>query len=294
MKRILLFVVTNFLVMIAFSLLWHVVSLVYPLDAVAGQYYGPLLVFFFIWGMGGAFVSLLISKWMAKRVYGVVTIDPRTSSGNERYLVEKVYDIARREGLREMPEVGIYESQEVNAFATGPSRKNSLVAVSSGLLQQMDSVEVEGVLAHEVAHVANGDMVTMTLIQGVINAFVLFFSRILADLVASQFEDEEGRGGGIFVRMGLNIFFQVIFGFLGMIVVAFFSRYREYRADLGAAKSVGKGPMIKALQRLQSMQERIEPDTGGLASLKIAAPTSWFSTHPSLEDRISRLERARM
>lgn len=294
MRRIVLFVVTNLLVMVAFSLLWNVVNLFYPLNAAAGQYYGPLLVFFFIWGMGGSFLSLYISKWMAKKFYRVQVIEPHSGPAQYQHLVEKVHEIARREGLRKMPEVGIYDSPEVNAFATGPSKNNSLVAVSSGLLDQMDSEAVEGVLAHEVAHVANGDMVTMALIQGVINAFVLFFSRILADLVASQFEDENGNGGGFFVRFGLNMFFQIAFGFLGMIIVAYFSRFREYRADLGAAKTVGKGPMIKALQRLQNLQDYVEPDNGAMASMKISARASWFSTHPSLTDRIQRLETARI
>ena len=288
MKRIGLFILTNILVLVAFSVFWNVANYFYPLDLAYGSYYLPLLVFFGIWGMAGAFISLYMSKWVAKKYYGVQIISEASMDPVHRSLMQSVHLIARKAGLEVMPEVGIYDSPEVNAFATGPSKKNSLVAVSSGLLQNMDGESVQGVLAHEVAHIANGDMVTMTLIQGVINAFVLFFARILSDVVASQIEDEKG-GGSFFLRMGLNIAFQVVFGFLGMIVVAFFSRSREYRADLGSAKTLGKRPMLKALESLQKSTELIARDKGAMATMKIASLPSLFSTHPSLEDRMKRL-----
>jgi heat shock protein HtpX len=291
MKRIFLFVITNFAIMLAFSIAWNVFNFFYPVNDLYGQYYAPLLVFFGIWGMGGAFVSLFMSKWVAKRFYGVQIIDSSTQDPQMRHLVDRVHNISRAAGLKKMPEVGIYQSPEVNAFATGPSKNNSLVALSTGLLSRMDSESVDGVIGHEVAHVANGDMVTMTLIQGVVNAFVLFFSRVLADIVANAMSDRD-EGPSFLVHMVLNIGFQIVFGFIGMFVVAFFSRIREYRADLGSAKTVGKQQMIKALQALKNSVDQLEADEGAMATMKIASLPSMLSTHPSLDDRIQRLERA--
>ena len=195
-----------------------------------------------------------------------------------------------------MPEVGIYNSPEVNAFATGPSKRNSLVAVSTGLLNGMSQDEVEGVLAHEVSHIANGDMVTMTLIQGVVNAFVMFFARIAAFAVSNfmRGDDEEGEGLGWFAHMAVIFVFEIIFGLLGSIVVAFFSRYREYRADSGAARLAGREKMIAALQRLKN-QTYMDKRGESLATLKISnrkgGLAALISTHPSLDDRIKALQR---
>jgi heat shock protein HtpX len=189
-----------------------------------------------------------------------------------------------------MPEVGIYHSPEVNAFATGPSRDNSLVAVSSGLLNRMTRSEIEGVIGHEVAHIANGDMVTMTLIQGVVNAFVMFFSRILARLIASNVSENARHA----VYFSLSIAFDIAFSILGSLVVAYYSRVREFRADLGGARYAGREKMIAGLRRLQSLFDQLEPDDSSVATLKISSrPTglmALFSTHPPLEERIRRLE----
>jgi len=232
-------------------------------------------------------MSRQMAKWMMK----VKVIDPMTHDNELRKLVNTVHDLARRAGLPKMPEVGIYESPEVNAFATGPSKSRSLVAVSSGLLQRMDSDSVEGVLGHEIAHIANGDMVTMTLIQGVVNAFVIFFSRIIATVIG-QNVDRDKRFMVEFVSI---IVLQIAFGMLGAIVVNYFSRAREFRADAGGAHLAGRDRMVRALQALGSVVAPIEKDHKGFATLKINDKKSWarvFSTHPSLEERIARLQKA--
>lgn len=241
-KRIGLFLLTNILVVVTISIVTSVLGIGPYLDA-NGINLSSLLVFCFLWGMGGAFVSLLLSKFMAKMMMGVQIIDPRSASGTERELYSRVERLARTANLP-MPEVGIYHSPEVNAFATGPSKSSSLVAVSSGLLQTMDNAEVEGVLAHELAHVANGDMVTMTLIQGVVNAFVMFFSRIISYALSTMVKDELQYT----VRLIANIVLSILFSILGSIIVAYFSRTREYRADAGGAKLAGRQNMIAALE----------------------------------------------
>ena len=226
-------------------------------------------------------------------------IDPNRASMQERSLLELVYGLARKSGLNVMPEVGIYDSPEVNAFATGPTKNQALVAVSSGLLQNMDRNEVEGVLGHEVSHVTNGDMVTMTLIQGVVNAFALFLSRIIAYAISmflSSRSDDEGAGyPGTMLYFFLTMIFDIIFTLLGSIVVAAFSRWREYRADTGGAKLAGKNNMIAALRRLQQATGEVKEDerAPSLAALKIShkGVLALFSTHPPLEARIERLER---
>ncbi|MCG6169955.1 protease HtpX [Leptospira sp. FAT2] len=288
-KRIGLFLLTNILVVVTISIVTSVLGIGPYLDA-NGINLSSLLVFCFLWGMGGAFVSLLLSKFMAKMMMGVKIIDPRSASGAERELYSKVERLARTANLP-MPEVGIYHSPEVNAFATGPSKSSSLVAVSSGLLQAMDSSEVEGVLAHELAHVANGDMVTMTLVQGVVNAFVMFFSRIISYALSTMVKDELQYT----VRLVANIVLSILFSILGSIVVAYFSRTREYRADAGGAKLAGRQNMIAALEKLRRTFNAPEDERGGeaLATMKISGHSKWmalFSTHPPLEARIAALK----
>jgi heat shock protein HtpX len=289
-KRITLFLVLNLLIVLTISLILSIFN-IQPFLTSHGIDPISLAVFCLIWGMGGAFISLLLSKTMAKWMMGIQIIDPNTRDPNAREILETVYTMARKAGLSVMPEVGVYSSPEVNAFATGPSRRNSLVALSSGLLTRMRSEEVGGVIGHELTHVANGDMVTMTLLQGVVNAFVMFLARILAYFLTRR--DDESVSGFYYL---LVFVFELCFMVLGMIVVASFSRYREYRADAGGARLAGKNNMIAALKALQrtAQIEDTRQDQPAFQALKISsAPrgfTAWFATHPPLEKRIERLE----
>lgn len=283
MKRVFLFMAVNLLVVLTISIVLSALGVGPYLNA-RGIDYGSLAAFCLVWGMGGAFVSLSLSRVMAKWSMGV-----RLQSSGP--LVETVHALARRAGLPAMPEVGVYDSPEPNAFATGPTRSRALVAVSTGLLESMNQEELEGVLGHEIAHVANGDMVTMTLIQGVVNAFVMFLARVIAFALSRNSDREDGRG-----MERLTVFaLEMVLGVLGMVVVAWFSRHREFRADAGSAKLGGREKMIAALQALQ---RRFEPyDTQeSLATLKIAGGRGGFlaliSTHPPLADRIAALRRA--
>jgi heat shock protein HtpX len=250
------------------------------------------MVFCLIWGMGGAFISLALSRFIAKQAMGVKLVDGRTGHEELDWLHVTVRQLTERAGLP-MPEVGIYDSPEVNAFATGPSRNRSLVAVSTGLLRAMRRDEVEGVLAHEVSHIQNGDMVTMTLIQGVVNAFVMFFARIVANIVRNMVDERISYLVGIVTTIALDI----VFGILGMIVVAWFSRAREFRADAGAGTLAGRDKMIAALQRLQQNTRMIDDRAPSLATMKINGGgrgfTALFMTHPPLEDRIAALQQVR-
>ena len=288
-KRFGYFILTNLLVMITISIAFNLIIHFFGFEKFAG-YTGLLAVWSLVWGMGGAFISLFISKWTVKRMMGVQVIDPSQANPRERELLDIVHNLCRSAGIEQMPEVGIYDAPEINAFATGPSRNSALVCVSTGLLNAMNRDQIEGVLGHEIAHVANGDMVTMTLIQGVVNAFVLFFSRILAGLIA---QNVDSRNRGI-VRFALSMLFDILFGILGSILVCYFSRQREYRADAGGAKYAGRAKMISALRRLQTQVDQIAPDQTSLATMKIssrpAGVMALFGTHPKLEDRISRLE----
>jgi heat shock protein HtpX len=290
LKRISLFILTNVLVLVTVGIVFSLVTNFLGISP--SNYMAYLIISCLVWGMGGAFVSLFISKWMAKWSMGVQIIDPQTRDPELHQLVETVHALAKRAQLPKMPEVGVFESPEINAFATGPTKSNSLVAVSTGLLHSMSKDELEGVLGHEVAHIANGDMVTMTLIQGVVNAFVMFFSRILSRLIVSQV-DERYAGA---VQFGLTILFDIAFGILGSLVVNKFSQAREFRADYGGAKFTSKAKMIGALRRLQSQFDHLQPDDGSMATMKISGRSTglraMFSTHPTLADRIQALERA--
>lgn len=291
-KRVGLFVGTNLLIVLTITTVTSLLG-IQPYLSSKGIDLRALAIFCLLWGFGGAFVSLAISKISAKWMMGVTVIDPMTRDAGERWLIDTVHRLAKSAGLPAMPQVGIYESAEVNAFATGPSKSRSLVAVSSGLLRNMNSNEAEGVLGHEVAHIANGDMVTMTLIQGVVNSFVMFFARVIAWTV-SQFVDERMRQ---WVHFGAVILFEIIFSILGMLVVAAFSRAREYRADAGGATLAGRANMIAGLKKLKHTLELSDDAQPSLATLKISAAKSggllaWLSTHPDLDDRIRRLEMA--
>lgn len=259
-----------------------------------GLDYQSLLIFCTVWGMVGSFISLGLSKFMAKRMMGVQIVD---NSHHYAGLVNTVHRLAKAANLPKMPEVGVFESPEVNAFATGPSKSNSLVAVSTGMLQSMREDEIEGVLGHEIAHIANGDMVTMALIQGVINAFVMFLARIAAFALQNALskDDEEGGTVGGLSYYLTTFVFEIIFGFIGMFVVAWFSRQREYRADAGGAKLAGRDKMINALKRLQAQFEHgvFDDRTKEMNAMKISSKDglmAMLSTHPRLGDRIRRLE----
>jgi len=293
-KRITLFILTNILVIAAISIVTSALGIGSYIEE-SGINYQTLLITCLIWGMVGSFISLALSRIMAKWMMGVKLIDPK-SPGQHEWLLHTTYDIAKRAGLSVMPEVGIFESPDVNAFATGPTKNRSLVAASSGLLRAMNKDEIEGVIAHEIAHIANGDMVTMTLVQGVVNAFVMFFARIIAYAVAQSVKDDMKH----LVHMLTTIVLQIAFGFLGMIVVGWFSRKREFSADAGSAKFVGANKMKAALQALQKVQGRLplpEEQNQSVAALQISNNykksnfAMLFSTHPPLEERIAALDR---
>ena len=293
-KRVLLFVGVNILVITTISL---VLGLLGVRGRMGNNGYAGLLIFCFIWGMGGAFISLAISRMTAKWFMGVRVIEPNTQNPDERELLEIVYGLAQTARLPERPQVGIYDSPEVNAFATGPSKSRSLVAVSTGMLQKMRRDEIEGIIGHEVAHIANGDMVTMTLIQGVINALVMFLARILAFAVSQALRSRDERGNGsYFLNFMLVMVFQTVLSLFGMLVVNWFSRWREFRADAGSARYAGREKMISALRALQNLHERATEDkhAPSLQTLKISGESqSWlhlYATHPPLEERIARLE----
>ncbi|MCB0348653.1 MAG: protease HtpX [Bdellovibrionales bacterium] len=288
-KRYGLLLFINLAMVLTISVVVHLLGLGHWLDA-QGINYDALFGLCLIWGFAGAFISLMLSKFMAKRMFGLHMIQPNTTNTTERQLTDMVYKLSRAAGLKKMPEIGMYESNEVNAFATGPSRSNSLVAVSTGLLRRMDADQVEGVLGHEVAHIANGDMVTMTLIQGVMNAFVMFLARVIATVIARN-GDRNNNGPSYLVIFLL----EMVLGFFAMFAVSYFSRLREYRADKGGARLAGREKMISALKALAGTEESIDSSHKAFASLKISGRgiMKFMSTHPPLSDRIRRLEMGR-
>ena len=279
MKRIFLFIATNIAVLVVISIILSILGVsANPNDTVG------LLVFSAVVGFTGSIISLLTSKWVAKRSVGAHVIEqPRNET--EAWLLNTVQNQARQWNLK-MPEVAVYDSPEPNAFATGPSRNNSLVAVSTGLLRNMNRDEVEAVLAHEMAHVGNGDMVTLTLIQGVVNTIVVFLARIVSGMVARNSDGEVSHGIYFIVSMVL----QIVFGFLASFIVMWFSRQREYRADAGAAKLVGAPKMIAALQRLKGGESQLPREMAAMGIASEASKDSLLSTHPSLDNRIARLQ----
>lgn len=293
-KRIFLFMAVNLLVVLTISFTLSILG-VRPYLNAYGIDYQALLIFCAVWGFMGAFISLAMSRWMAKTMMGVQVIDPQNPGSSEsRELLQMVHRLAQKSQLPAMPEVGIYQSPEVNAFATGPSKSRSLVAVSTGLLNQMDTQAVEGVLGHEVAHIANGDMVTMTLIQGVVNTFVMFFARIAAWALSQAMAGDRDRDRPSPMVYYLSQFvFEILFSLLGMVVIAWFSRRREYRADAGSARVAGREKMVHALQSLKRAHGIIDDSHPSISSLKINGHRSkllaLLSTHPDLDDRINAL-----
>lgn len=285
MSRIVLFLATNLAVV-------TVLSLILPLLGLdrSGQNLMPLLVTAALFGMGGSFISLLLSKTMAKRSMGCRVIE-QPSTTTERWLVDTVARLARQAGVG-MPEVAIFDSPTPNAFATGADRNHALVAVSTGLLRQMGENEVEAVLGHEISHVANGDMVTLTLIQGVVNTFVMVFASILAAALDRGGQRDGSRGVGY--QVGYLIA-QTVLGFLASIIVCWFSRRREFRADAGGAALAGRHKMIAALERLRAAHDPA-PLPGAMAGFGISGGrlgglAHLFATHPPLEARIEALQR---
>ncbi len=289
MKRIFYFLVTNLAIVLVLSVTMRLLG-VEPFLNANGLNLNSLLIFAAVMGFGGAFISLAISKWSAKKMSGAVTIEnPKTL--DEIWLMNIVKKQSETVGIQ-MPEVAIFNSPVVNAFATGMSRNSSLVAVSSGLLEMMTKDEAEAVIGHEISHIANGDMVTLTLIQGVVNTFVLFFSRVIGYTVDKVvFKTRQGTGPAFFITMIIS---EVLLGVLASIVVMWFSRQREYRADIGGGQLAGNQKMIAALQRLKSQYESSALPKS-IAALGISGEQGMglkelFSTHPSLDDRIARLK----
>jgi heat shock protein HtpX len=289
MKRIFLFIVTNLAVLALLSIVLFVIEQVFGVHLAQGGE-GGLLVFAAVFGFGGALISLALSKWTAKRMMGVRVIDT-PQSDVEIWLVGMVKRLADQARIG-MPEVGIFDSQEMNAFATGARRNNALVAVSSGLLRSMSRTQVEAVLGHEITHVANGDMVTLALLQGVLNTFVIFLARIIGNLVdrAVLRNDRQGSGIGYFLTTMLA---QFVLGILASIIVCWYSRRREFRADRGGADLAGTGNMIDALQMLKRSQGLPMPpqlQAFGINTGKSDGLMRLFMSHPPLDERIAALQ----
>ncbi len=293
MKRVLLFLATNLAILVVLSITLRLLGVERILDERGVDLdLRALLVFAAIFGMGGSFLSLAVSKWTAKRFTGAQVID-RPSNPAEEWLVETVRRQAKAAGIG-MPEVAVFDSPDPNAFATGARRNHALVAVSTGLLQRMRREEVEAVLGHEVSHVANGDMITLALIQGVVNTFVIFLSRVIGHVVDRVvFKTERGHGPAFWITA---IIAEMVIGILASLIVFWFSRRREFRADSGGARLAGRERMIGALERLRpSYGREALPDQ--LAAFGISGGTRrglarLFTTHPPIEERIARLQRA--
>jgi heat shock protein HtpX len=293
-KRIGLFLLTNFAIMITLTVIWELINasgLIRNMQAFGG--YGPLMVMSALFGFGGALISLLISKWVAKRMTGAQVIEsPRNA--DEAWLVDTVRRHAQRAGIG-MPEVAIYDSPDMNAFATGASRNHALVAVSSGLLRAMDRSQVDAVLGHEITHIENGDMVTLTLIQGVLNTFVIFLSRVIGGLIdgALRGRDDRERGGGFGYFITVMVL-QSVLGLLASFIVAWYSRRREYRADHGGATLASTPAMVSALRRLGQGEEAGLPKAMAAFGINGGGLMGLLRTHPPIEDRIRALQEQRV
>jgi heat shock protein HtpX len=281
---------TNIAIMLVLSVTMRLLG-VGPYLTANGMNYTSLLIFSGVMGFGGAFISLAISKWSAKRMSGAVVIE-QANTQTERWLIATVQQQAKKVGIK-MPEVAIFDSPEVNAFATGMTKNSSLVAVSTGLLRGMTQDEVEAVLAHEVSHIANGDMVTLTLIQGVVNTFVMFFSRIIGNIVdKAVFKTKNGNGPAFFITM---IIAEMVLGVLASIIVMWFSRQREFRADEGSANLASSQKMIAALERLKNAHEPsvLPKQMAAFGISSFGGMSQLFASHPSLDDRIAALKMRR-
>lgn len=283
-KRIFLFLITNLFVVLTIGIILALLDI--PYKSAIG-----LMIISFIWGMGGAFISLLMSRWLAKRAYGIRVIDPLNSTGYERRLYEMVRRLCEKEQIS-VPEVGIYESPEPNAFATGATKKSSIIAFSTGLLNMMDDRQVEAVAGHEITHISNGDMVTLTLLTGVANAFVIFLARIIASAIDQALRGDDGRGGlGFLAYYGVVSILEFVLMLLAYIPIAAFSRYREYSADAGSAKLTNPNSMISALATLGSYSGELDKKNSfTIAKIESKRHISIFATHPPIEKRIERLK----
>lgn len=291
-KRLSFWILTNILIIVLVSTVVTVATKYLGIQLPTG--YTGLFVMCFIFGMAGSFISLQLSRWIAKKSMGVQLVDKEPQFSE---LVQTIHMLSRKAGIETMPEVGVYQSPDVNAFATGPSKNSSLVAVSTGLLERMNKEERDGVLAHEIAHIQNGDMVTMALVQGVVNTFVMFAAFLVTQIIdnAMRGDDERGGGLGFFAQIMVRNLLQVVFGFLAMPLVAYFSRWREFRADAGSAALGGKHNMIAALENLKQNQELMnQVKEEGMPAFQISSKGAFmalFSTHPPLEQRIDALRR---
>jgi len=292
-KRFALFFMVSLLISVSVSI---IASFIFRFLGINPGGLQGMFIMCLLFGMIGSFISLSISKWTAKKFMGVQLVE---QNPNYQFLVQKVHQMSKQAGIEKVPEVGVYDSPELNAFATGPSKNNSLVAVSTGLLQRMNDDELTGVLGHEVAHIANGDMVTMTLVQGVVNAFVMFFSSIITNIItnAMRRDDDDGEGfGGFFLRQFIYSIVSSLIGFLAMPIVFWFSRFREYRADHGGAVLAGREKMIAALEALKrnyGIQEEVGNQHASVQTMQISSKKSMlelWSSHPALEKRISALQ----
>ncbi|PGM57362.1 protease HtpX [Bacillus sp. AFS053548] len=286
-KRISFFIFVNILVLITITTITTLLGV--PRYIGNGGYW-VLLAFSVIAGFSGAIISLLFSRIMAKWVMGVKLIDPRSSQIDRlNFVLEETYRLAKQAGLKKMPQVGVYDSVEVNAFATGPSKRRSLVAVSSGMIETMDRPAISGVLAHEIAHIKNGDMVTTTLLQGIINTFVIFFSRLVAKIVSNFVREELS----YVVYFLCSVVFEIVFSILSSPIIFWHSRNREFKADRYAAELGGKDNMIHALESLSRNIRLVDDRQKSIAAFKISGKEKFarlFSTHPPLEKRIERLK----
>lgn len=292
MMRVLLFLGTNLAVLVVAGITLSLLGVPGYLQQGGTQLdLQSLLIFCAVFGFAGSFISLFLSKTMAK--WGTKTqIIEQARNADEKWLLDTVRDLSTKAGI-DMPEVGVFPSQVSNAFATGWNRNKALVAVSVGLLSRFDKEEVRAVLAHEIGHVANGDMVTLALIQGIVNTFVMFFARIAAHFVNSFFRNDNGEGGlGMFGHMAVVFIFDIIFGILASIIVMKFSRWREFRADAAGADLAGRGAMIRALQRLKAETELPNqlPETMVAFGIRSKKASALFSSHPPLDDRIAALQ----
>ena len=295
LKRVFLFVLTNIAIITVISFILTVFN-VQPFLTQHGLNYQSLITYALIIGFTGSLISLFVSKWMAIHAFGVRIID-KPNDPTEHWLFSEVSSLAKQNKIG-MPVIGIYESPDPNAFATGWNKNNALIAVSTGMLNSMDREGIQGVLGHEVSHVANGDMVTLALIQGVVNTFVIFFARIAAFFVTQLFRKGDGEHvNDGFVYYGVALLFEFIFGVLATAIVMWFSRYREFRADEGSAKIVGKDKMISALEQLKAQTNKsIEDDRApAFSAMKISHQSKWlsiFASHPPLEKRIEALQKS--
>ena len=288
MQRIVLFLLTNLAIMVVLSITMSILMSVFGINR---QGLGGLLVMASVFGFGGSFISLLMSKWMAKRSVGAYVIE-QPQNNTEQWLLDTVKRYAKQANIG-MPEVAIFESPDMNAFATGASKNNALVAVSTGLLHHMTQDEAEAVIGHEISHIANGDMVTLTLVQGVVNTFVIFLARVIAGIIDNATRSNNSNGGGLggIAYFAIVFVLEMILGVLASIIVAWFSRKREYVADSGGATLAGKAAMIAALERLKRSQEsQLEGTMMAFGINNKKKFTNLFATHPPLDDRIQALK----